>query len=160
MKMYKKEDCQYKGGYIVCGDDVVGVPNQLVALVNRVEHDVQFAKFTAERKAKPVEEAVFAIKSEHAKPITVQADTPKLDEFVAKSIEIMDDIDLIGKVDELQKYIDEIEPVFAFAEEDFVISHDQQSQLRFDLPTLGNPLELTAEKLQTFAQAIIEANHA
>lgn len=157
MKMYNKKDCEYKGGYIVCDSKVVGVNNVVVSKLNELETMVQKAKHERENKVeiKPVEP--FARETERGNVIPVICtNTPMMDIKIAEAEMLMDEIDDLSKANAAQEYMDTMGPVIEFINDDFIVSLDDGYQERFDLPTIGNPLELDKDKLGEFVLSCFE----
>lgn len=152
MKMINKSECEYKGGYIVHNGEVVCVDNEVVDLFNKLELDVQRAQFEATNKPQcfePVGE--FKSKSEHGAVFPViSADTPELDAAAEKAMKIMDELDAVVDASKINEYFDDIYDLFLFVNEEFIVSGEQETQHRFDLPTIGSPLELSKEDLSDF----------
>lgn len=150
MKMYEKKELEYKGGYLVAGDKVVGLDNNLVRMLNELEEDYQFAKFThtKEMLTLPSPTMEFHRKSEHGKIMpTIEVETPELDAAVEKSVKMMDELDAVSSATIANEYLEKIMPLIMFVDDPFVVSVDQPSQERLDLLCVGNPLELTKDKL-------------
>lgn len=150
MKMYEKKELEYKGGYLVAGDKVVGLDNSLVRMLNELEEDYQFAKFThtKEMLTLPSPTMEFHRKSEHGKIMpTIEVETPELDAAVEKSVKMMDELDAVSSATIANEYLEKIMPLIMFVDDPFVVSVDQPSQERLDLLCVGNPLELTKDKL-------------
>ncbi len=151
MKMFNKAECEYKGGYIVSNGEVVAIDNEIVDLLNKLEDDLQRAKFEDENCG-PLpcyqEPDEFVRVSEHGKmfPI-VQAITPELDEMAEHAIKLMDEVDKMADAERINEYFAGIKPLILFVNEEFIVSGEQGNQHRFDLPTVGNPLELDKDKL-------------
>ena len=152
MKMINKSECEYKGGYIVYNDKVMCINNKVVDLFNKLDVDVQHAQFEATNKPKcfePVDE--FVAKSEHGAIYPkISANTPELDAAAEKALKIMDEIDAIADAEKVNEYFLSIDELFEFVSQDFIVSGDQPTQHRFDLPTIGNPLKLSKEDLSDF----------
>ena len=151
MKIYKKSECKYEDGYITCKGRIVQVDNEIVDLINKLEDDVQLAKHN--RLCESLTSAVpplpkFGRKTEFGQiyPMVV-ADTPELDDAVGKAERIMDEIDEMARADKANEYFAGIKPLFLFVNTKTIVSCDQDVQHRFDLPTVGNPLELDKDKL-------------
>lgn len=152
MKMFKKEELEYRNGYIVKNDEIIGVDNKIVDMFNQFEEDIQRAKHEKDNKPAPVEEPKpFYRKTERGSVYPfVQADTPVLDKMTERAINLMDELDSVGAADKINDYFDTIQPIILFADDEFVVSGEQASQHRFDLPTIGNPLKVTKEDLCSF----------
>lgn len=150
MKMYEKKELEYKGGYLVAGDKVVGLDNSLVRMLNELEEDYQFAKFThtKEMLTLPSPTMEFHRKSEHGKIMpTIEVETPELDAAVEKSVKMMDELDAVSSATIANEYLEKVMPLIMFVDDPFVVSVDQPSQERLDLLCVGNPLELTKDKI-------------
>lgn len=148
MKMISKKDCEYKGGYIVNDGNIVCIDNEVVDLLNKLDVDIQRAKFEANnhQPATPVKE--FVPETEHGAiyPV-IEADTPELDKLTEKSMKIMDEIDAMADAEMANMYFAGIHPLIMFVNDEFIVSGEQATQHRFDLPTVGNPLELDKNSL-------------
>ena len=149
MKMFDKSECEYKGGYIVCDGKVVCVDNEVVDLFNKLDVDMQRAQYEATYCpgfAAPAEE--FAPKSEHGAIYpTIKADTPELDKQAEQAIKIMNEVDAMADAAKANEYFASIRPLIMFVNDEFIVSGEQATQHRFDLPTVGNPLELDKDSL-------------
>lgn len=152
MKTYKKSNLTYVNGYIMNGDEIVQIDNEIVIQANQLEADVQRASFNQKRKAaidavKLAADTKFSFKSERKRPV-IQANTPTLDEMVEKSIDLMDELDALKGAERANEYFRQIVELVEFVQDDFVVECPAQAaQERFDLPTLGNPLEWDKDKL-------------
>lgn len=153
-KIVNKEVLEYKNGYILSGNDIVGIDNEVVDLLNKIEEDVQRSKY---KRLGNIEANIaslvnskadgFKLKSEHKVALRVKPETPVLDEAIEKTMSIMDELDRIDNTEKMNDYFDKIVPVIMFVNQDFVIECENGVPHRFDLPTIGNPLELTMEDL-------------
>lgn len=152
MKMYKKAECEYRNGYIVKGDEVVGIDNEVVDLLNKLEYDYQKAMFAKAHAVPPMPEVPeFGFRTERGEVFPqVSAETPKMDEMVANTIEMMEELDAMSMADACNEYFDGIEPLILFVNDDYVIGCEQAVQHRFDLKNIGNPLKLDKDKLTDF----------
>lgn len=151
MKMFDKAQCEYKGGYIVCDDEIVAVDNEIVDLFNKLESDIQRSRFEASNCGElPCykEPGEFVRVSEYGRIMPhVEAKTPELDALAEHTLKLMDEIDAMGDADRTNEYFGGIKPLIQFVNDKFIVSGDQATQHRFDLPTVGNPLELDVESL-------------
>jgi len=157
MKTYKKSKLVYKNGYIMTAKGkIVSVDNRIVMLANQLELDHQKAEYESNIEcaceACACEE--FEPKSEFKRPV-IEAKTPVLDKKVEESIALMDDLDRVQAANKVNSYLDKIDDLIQFAREDFVVDTKQDKQYRFDLPTLGNPLEWTGDKVVEFAVDLV-----
>lgn len=155
MKMYKKTECEYKNGYIVHGDEVVAVDNEVVRMLNQLDTDVQRARFGLDR-VKPQEIEEFVPESEHQVTAVVKAETPKLDEFAETALAIMEEVDAANKAEAVTDYLAHIQKALVFARDEEIVECSQFTQLRFDLPVIGNPLDLDVHMISKFVQAALQ----
>lgn len=152
MKMYDKKELEYKNGYIVKGDDIICIDNEIVDMLNNLETDLQLAMFNKDtqdyydRLGDCNKE--FRRRTERGKVFpTVTANTPTLYKKIEETLNLMDEIDSIHDAEEINEYLDSIHPLILFAEDDFVVSCENSNQHRFDLPIIGNPLTLNKDLL-------------
>ena len=158
MKMFNKSECEYKGGYIVCKGKVVCVDNRIVDLFNKLEEDVQRAQYEATKMPTVIMPAgEFSRATEHGKiyPV-VNADTPELDKLTDQAIKIMDELDSIADAEKVNEYFSSIKPLIMFVNDEFIVSGEQAIQHRFDLPVIGNPLEVTKDDLSQWVIGMFE----
>ena len=151
--MFNKEECEYKGGYIVCGNEIVGVDPLIVDQLNRVEFDLQKARYHKEHKIEIDFDEPFEFVNEREFPFATAA-TPELDKAVEKTMKIMDELDEVKAADKVNDYIDKTKATFEFVINRFVVSNDVYGTKPFNLHTLGNPLELTVAKLCEYIEEI------
>ena len=142
MKIYKKEICTYVDGYIVCGDEVVGVPTSIIRQLNKLETDMQKAEYRRANKVELKTPEPFVRKHEGKSHIVVTPDTPALDEAIDKAMALMDDIDTVEAASAVNDYLADIESVIEWIQSPNIVSSAAELIEKFDLPTLGNPLEL------------------
>lgn len=152
MNMFKKSELEYKNGYIVKGDSIIAIDNEIVDLFNKLEEDVQRAKWAQMNKMEPASKPLpFIRKSEQGAvhPVVIP-ETPGLDAEALRTLKLMDEWDEIEAAQKINEYFDGIIPLFVFAKDEFVIDLDGWSPHRFDLPTLGNPLMINADDICAF----------
>lgn len=158
MKMYKKKELSYKNGYIVKDGKVIGIDNEVVDLINQLEEDYQRALWNKAHPAKPaVETPEFEFVTEHGDIYpNIVPETPYLDKAVKESMEIMKDIDAISTAQNVQYYLEGIQPVINFVNDKRVVSFNQENQHRFDCKLLGNPLKLDKNTIAEFVMQMFE----
>jgi hypothetical protein len=125
-------------------------------MLNKLDIDIQRAQYETVNHpdlAVPVDE--FVPKSEHGSVVPVfSANTPELDKKAETAMKIMDEIDDMAKAEQANDYIADIRPLFGFVSDEFIVSGEQPTQHRFDLPTIGNPLELKKEDITDLVMTI------
>lgn len=151
MKMYSKIDCIYRNGYIVSGDEIVPIDNEIVDLLNKLEEDVQRKEFedgTCGEMPCYKAPGEFVRRTERGKIMPhVEANTPQLDAMVDRTMAMMEEFDAIADAGKVNEYFASIIPVIEFVNDDFIVPSEHGVQHRFDLPTIGNPLDLDRDKL-------------
>lgn len=155
-KFYSKSDLTFKSGYVVSATgDVVALPKGVANQLNAIEEMVQKAAWLeaqpAETKAPDLGE--FVRKSAFDSAPTITVDTPTLDAKIKESMRLDADIKRQLCADKLNEIIGTYKEAFAFcSEEDFVEGTDVT---RLDLPTLGDPLKLTANDLAAIIGSMV-----
>lgn len=145
-KFYSKSDLTFKSGYVVNADgDVVALPKGVARQLNEIEEMVQRAKWVEEHEAPEAEPEEFVRKSAFKPAPVITVSTPLLDQKVEESMRLHEEIE--GKLcaDKLNEIIKGFKEAFAFCDEDDFVEGGEV--VRLDLPTLGDPLKLTANDL-------------
>ena len=158
MKFMKKEKLTYKNGYLINEKGKIVMPEyDVVYQFNNLEEEFQRALYL---KAQP--KAVAAPSMEGWEKVSEYdvdvedmffAKTPTLDKKIEESIALMDDIDAANKVDKLRAISAEYPKVIEFINSKEIIVYED-NEYRFDLATLGNPLEFTVEKFRKVVSVI------
>ena len=158
MKSYKKNKLNYKNGYIMTKKSkVVGVDNEVVDLLNKLETDIQRAMYRKHNKVvlgNVVSLPEFERDTERAVAPDIEIHTPNLDAEVEKSITTMKELDLVKAGKLIRDYLDGIDPLVQWVADDSIISCSQDTQHQFDLPFIGDPLELDLQCLTELVSMI------
>ena len=158
MKFMKKEKLTYKNGYLINEKGKIVMPDyDVVYQFNNLEEEFQKAMYL---KAQPKAVAAPSMEgwekvSEHDVDVEDMffAKTPTLDKKIEESIALMDDIDAANKVDKLRAISAGYPKVIEFINsKEIIVCED--NEYRFDLATLGNPLEFTVEKFRKVVSII------
>ena len=158
MKFMKKEKLTYKNGYLINEKGKIVMPDyDVVYQFNNLEEEFQRAMYL---KAQPKAVAAPSMEgwekvSEHDVDVEDMffAKTPTLDKKIEESIALMDDIDAANKVDKLRAISAGYPKVIEFINSKEIIVY-KDNEYRFDLATLGNPLEFTVEKFRKVVSVI------
>lgn len=158
MKFMKKEKLTYKNGYLINEKGKIVMPDcDVVYQFNSLEVEFQRAMYL---KAQPKAMAAPSMEgwekvSEHDVDVEDMffAETPTLDKKIEESIALMDDIDAANKVDKLRAVSARHPKVIEFINSKEIIVYED-NEYRFDLATLGNPLEFTVEKFRRVVSVI------
>lgn len=155
-KMYKKSDLSYVNGYIVTKDDeIVLLPNDASNQLMHLEYELQKLEWLKNKPKLPlIEYPDFVRKSEFETAVPeIAVETPLLDEQVQRSMKMREEIDNQKASKMANKFLAKYEKLFRFIGSDLFTEGD--SDIQFDLPTLGNPLELTADKVVQLVTAML-----
>lgn len=145
-KFYSKSDLTFKSGYVVNADgDVVALPKGVARQLNEIEEIVQKAKWVNEHEAPEAEPEEFVRKSAFKPAPVITANTPLLDQKVEEAVRLHEEIEGKLRADTLNEIIKSFKEAFAFCDEDDFVEGGEV--VRLDLPTLGDPLKLTAYDL-------------
>lgn len=145
-KFYSKSDLTFKSGYVVSATgDVVALPKGVARQLNDIEEMVQRAKWDAKHEAAEMEPEKFVRRSAFKPTPEITVDTPLLDQKVEESMQLHREIERQLCADKLNEIIRSFKEAFAFCDEDDFVEGDEV--IRLDLPTLGDPLKLTANEL-------------
>lgn len=145
-KFYSKSDLTFKSGYVVNSDgDVVALPKGVARQLNEIEEMVQRAKWVAEHEAPEAEKEEFVRKSAFKSAPVITVDTPLLDQKIEEAVRLHEEIERQLCADKMSEIIKGFKEAFAFCDEDDFVEGSEV--IRLDLPTLGDPLKLTANEL-------------
>ena len=147
-KFYKKSQLTFESGYVVNADgDVVALPLCVADQLNEIETTLQKATWLSEQpeECKGPDLSEFVRESAFGGLPEVIVDTPLLDKKVKESEALEKEMYAVSCATELNKLIAGFKEAFAFASEDSFVEGDRV--VRLDLPTLGDPLKLTADDL-------------
>lgn len=158
MKTYMKKELEFKSGLLFKDGEIVCVDSTIIDAFNKLETDAQRGLFTAKKNELMEEvEDVMAIgfKRESSRPtIDFEVKTEHLDKAIDEAVAIMDDIDAERKGNDVRDYLDLMSVLVQFVTDDFVIDVGGPVY-RFDLPLIGNPLEVDEEDLLHFAEMAV-----
>lgn len=147
-KLYKKSDLTFKNGIVVDDDgNVIGLPAQVAVGLEKIEVAIQKAEYLkSQPKAQPIPSLEgFKRKSALKPDIKIESETPTIDKMVEEAKTLHKEMKLSMGTDKLNGIIEKFPEVFRFTEDDSFVGEEHGTAL--DLPTLGNPLELTSDQL-------------
>lgn len=161
-KIYKKSELVFAEGYICDKDmNILEVPGGLIEKLSNLDRALQEKEYLdaqPEGTESPNLEG-FKRKSMFDKielPLMEKPETPIADAREAEALEFMKEVDEVNKVDDFNEIIRKHRDLFEFAGDDTVITciTDAFTPAPIDTPVLGNPLELTADKLLGFLEKL------
>ena len=147
-KFYKKSQLTFESGYVVNADgDVVALPPCVADQLNEIETTIQKAAWLSEQpeECKGPDPSEFERQSCFGKVPEIVVETPLLDKKVKESVALEKEMYAASCAAELNKLIVGFKEAFAFVSEESFVEGDRV--VRLDLPTLGDPLKLTADGL-------------
>lgn len=156
MKIIEKSKLSFEEGYIVSKCEVVGVPDYVVNDLNAIETAIQQAAFL---KAQPEGVAApslkdFERKSAHTLPTIERPETPLNDKKLADSLALIEELDAADSVEQVNAFITKHANLFEWVGNKKVIDYET-TPVKFDLPTLGNPLKLTTKDLTDHLMTLV-----
>ena len=159
MKFVKKSDLRFEDGYVIDNntEEIVALPEAVATCLNVLEMDIQRAKYNnavATVSAKP-DIKPFSFKSAFAADATIEEpETPALDARIAESLKLVEEIDATTDVMAYNTWIGKHQKLAEFISKDkFIPGNDV---VRINAITIGNPLELTKEKLFALIKIMME----
>lgn len=156
-KMISKEGLAYQDGYIVDSDgNIIAIDPEVVDLANALETISQKSHWCDHSEPTVVKE--FKKVSEHEVKINYfKCDTPLMDARAAETVAYLDELDRVNNTDSMNEALDQFAELIAFVHAEKFLVDDANKVERFDLATLGNPLEWTED---TIANVIAFAHGA
>lgn len=149
MKLIDKKELSFDKGVITMGDEVVSVNSEVVRILNTMETAIQMRIYLRQQpKAAPMP-SLDGFKRERIKKTWELEDpeTPELDAKVERAKKLCEEMDAMADVKKANKVLKQISPLMDFADSDKVlVSTDYDGQV-IDTPFIGNPMELTPEKI-------------
>jgi hypothetical protein len=149
MQLVEKDSLKYDSGYLVKGDDIVGIDGTIIVQLNVLEKLNQRNKFYSDNPRKATEpDKPFEFTSEHEIEIELKMpETPILDKEIEKSLKLCSEIDTLSVTKELQSMMSRFKELLAFVDNDKVLISFDGIPKKLDLKTLGNPIHLTQDKV-------------
>lgn len=157
MKMINKSELEYKNGYIVNGDEIIAVDPYIILQANALEEMVQKRRWLNDQPQACSGPNLSSFERESELDVLPhwEAETPLMDKKIEDSLKLMEELDEMNMVNLVNKELKYFEELIEFTSKDYVIDMPSQcAPEKFDMPTLGNPLELTAQQV---AEYIAEA---
>lgn len=149
-KLISKTDLKYVDGYIMDDEDnILAIQGKIVAFLNDLDISIQKAEYIKSQPKCQFPPTLdgFKPKSERKIYSVEIPETPNLDARAALAKHILDETVAVGTAEHYNSFIKENADVFEWLDAERIVVGTAMIAQRFDLPTLGNPLELTAEKV-------------
>lgn len=152
MKLYNKSELTFNNGYITDanGDIIVIGNSDIIGGLNQLETEIQLGQFNIEHSVElPSEKDTFHRKSSFQSGIRIEVETPLLDKKAEETMNLLSELNKANQAEVVNKYVAMYDDLVEWVREpQFVGTTTSYRVDRIDTPTLGNPLELTIEKLQ------------
>lgn len=158
MKIYKKSECAIIDGQVTFESEVLYLNPVVYNMLHILDEQVQKAEYL---NAQPKAQAApsldgFKKKSNYSLPLLEKPKTPAGDKQVKIAMAIMRETDEVNKVGKINELITEMQPMFDWVASEHT-SDSGTPHARIDLPAIGNPLELTTDKMVEFIKTVAEA---
>lgn len=147
MKVYKKDELKFKDGYLMTEDEVAAIDGHVRALLDKLEVALQQAEYLEGQPAFSPGPTLDGFKRkrsdkwkvEHKPQPVHEAKVEEAEAFMAEADEYQLELDM-------QKACDMFRDLLNWCESDVVIE-GAGTPAPLDLPILGDPLELTSERV-------------
>ena len=161
-KIYKKSELVFVEGYICDKDmNILEVPYPLVEKLCDLDRKLQEKEYLDAQPEGADKPSLNGFKRKSmfdkaALPLVEKPETPIADAREAEALEFMKEVDEVNKVDDFNQVIRDHRDLFELACDDTIITCETQSlaPAPIDTPVLGNPLELTSDKLLGFLEKL------
>ena len=151
MQFINKDKLSYKDGYIIDADGNIMIVSPLVVFeMNELEKLAQLtAWFIANPEPEYKEPEQFERESEHVTPkLGMHMDTPVLDALVEERAKLFDELAMEGVLKKMEEAGERFMHALRFAASNTMVTEVSPHMVdQFDLPTIGNPLKITPDKI-------------
>lgn len=155
-KIIKKSQLTFVDGMLVKDDDVICIEPSIIHQANMLETLAQKTAYLAAQPDYSPVPSLDGFEREYAgdKLCQFTASTPILDSKVKEAMDIMDELDDVTTANQANSMLDNYRELYEFCSVDYVVgSLDKANVIQFDLPTLGNPLDLTTDVIENVIAA-------
>lgn len=150
MKLIDKKELKQVNGYLVDNESNVWmIPSDVIFQYNRLDILVQKSRWLA-AQPKPVpmvDPDEFVPRSEVNVPIVVSSETPCMDAKLREAVELMKEIELSNKNEELDDLVQEYQRLINFVDSDKALVTDRGTLMQIDASALGSILDITVDKV-------------
>lgn len=153
-KYVKKSKLEFKNGSIVKKSTVVAVDLAIVSQYNRLEELLQRAVYLGEQpdyQPRPsLDGFEFVSIKDLGKFDVEKPETPAIDKKLEEAMQFYEEVESLHKVDGINEVVQQFHALLEFCDNDEVLigTGDVAVQM-FDGFMLGNPLELTVDKVMS-----------
>lgn len=150
-KIVKKEDLAFSPeGYIVDrSNEIIPIPMKIVDKINNLETAYQRAIYLEEQPEGRQFPTLRGFKRQSMlkKYILPTPSTPILDAREKEGLALAAEIEAINKHQDIENFIERNQDLLSWIDSDSVIVSESNSICAFDTPVIGNPLELTIDRV-------------
>lgn len=149
MKLIDKKKLSFSNCVVSMGDEVVSIDSRVVEILNAMETAIQMRAYLRQQPKSAPMPSLDGFKRERIRKTWEIEDpeTPELDAKVERAKKLCAEMDAVMDVKKANKLLEKISPLLDFADSDkAMVSIDYDGQV-IDTPTIGNPLELTTDKI-------------
>lgn len=160
MKLYKKTDCQFIEGQIVCNDEIISLDPVVYGMLHLMDIQLQKSNYLLKQpEAAPAPSlAGFKQKSMYKLPYIEKPKTPVSDKQVKQAMAIMAETDELEKAGEVNALITELKPLFDWVASEYVVDSGKPHP-KIDLPLMGgDPLGIVTDDLVEWCKDIQKAS--
>lgn len=160
-KLINKKDLRFENGYILTKDnEIVNFNCRVTGMLNELELLNQQIKWV---KDHPVEDEkvqdTFKREFMYAPDVSdlheKEPKTPLHDKKIEEAKAFMAETDKVNTVADINEWLDRHAYELSRLEESFIV-YDPGFPERYDLPTIGNPLKITTNKIKSILKAAAE----
>lgn len=146
-KMYLKSDLKFVDGYLINGDgDVVALPEKVAEQINDLETRIQKLIYLDDQPEAQPERSLDGFKRKTTRQVpVVKVDTPTLDEKVAESKKLLDEIRDLGKAEKINEIFLDYTEAFEWLRSDHFV--EGSKIVRVDTPEIGDILDTDVDEL-------------
>lgn len=156
-KLIKKSKCSFKFGHIVKNGELIGIPYEVWAQLNKLEIMAQQYAYLKDQKpycAGPsLEGFERASALTSSRPYVDVPDTPVTDRRVAEAMEFMAEVDAVADAEKINETIDEFGYLIDWCSDNKFV--EGTCFMPIDTPIIGNPLHLKADEIAYFIRKIV-----
>lgn len=158
-KMIKKSKCQFEAGHITKKNELVGIPAVVHMQLDKLEIMLQQAEYLENQPvgtpAPSLDGFVRKTTLTSDRPYVEMPSTPVTDKRVAEAMQFMAEADAVNDTATINRTIDEFGALIDWCAADKFVEGQDTSAI--DLYILGNPLELTPDKIAGYISGLVLA---
>lgn len=158
MKRIKKCEIKFDDGYLVTkADEVVCLPYEIRQQFDMLDEASQMIEYLeAQPQAQPAPNLDGFKRKTLRQKHEIKLDTPMLDKAVAEAKTMLSEIKDQKLVDDANYLCEKFEKLIDFCESEYIFEGNSYPE-RYDWPTWGNPLEVSADDVVDLIVALVQS---